>query len=147
MWFWHLSKEEIENCVEVKEKENKNPRLSTEDWLQRYIFTDLHEIFFATFPSELHAWLSRLAESETSTRSDRPVKWTPEVIQRLKRTYNSISRTVDFWLNNLLEGFVIEFTIDTLKAYNEAEWYFFKGYCSKYLNSLSLWIKMLLCEK
>ena len=85
MWFWHPSKEEIENWVELKEKEfakkeNRNPRLSVEDWLQTYIFTNLHEIFFATFPSELHAWLSRLAESKTSTRSDRPTEWNLEMI-------------------------------------------------------------------
>ena len=96
MWFWHPSKEEIENWVESKEKEfaeqeNRNMRLSTEDWLQMCVFTDLHEIFFATFPSELHAWLSRLAENKTSTRSDRPIEWTLEAIQRLKRTDNSIS--------------------------------------------------------
>ena len=40
-----------------------------------------------------------------------------------------------------------EFAVDTLKAYNEAERIFFKGYHGKYLNSLNLWIKMLLCEK
>ena len=40
-----------------------------------------------------------------------------------------------------------EFIVDTLKAYNEAEWYFFKGYRGKYLKSLSLCIKLLLCEK
>ena len=152
MWFWHPLKEEIEKWVEVKEKEfaekeNKNLRLSTEDQLQRYIFTDLHEIFFATFPSELHAWLSRLAENKTSTHSDKPMEWTPKVIQRLKKTNNSISRVVYFWLNNLLQGFVIDFTIDTLKAYSEAERIFFKGYHGKYLNSLNLWIKMLLCEQ
>jgi hypothetical protein len=138
MWFWHPLREEIENWVEVKEKEfaekeNKNPRLSIEEWLERYIFTDLHEIFFATSPSELHAWLSRLAENKTSTRSDRPLEWTPEVIQRLKQTYNSISRAIYFWLNSLLEGFVTEFAIDTLKAYNEVERYFFKEYRGKYL--------------
>ena len=82
MWFWNPSKEEIENWVEAKEKEfteqeNRNLRLFAKDWLQRYIFNDLHEIFFTTFPSELHAWLSRLAENKTSTRSDRPVEWTP----------------------------------------------------------------------
>ena len=93
MWFWHPLKDEIENYVEAKEKEfveeeNKNLRLSTEDWLQRYLFIDLHGIFFTTFPSELHAWLSRLAEGETSTHSDRPMEWTPEVIQRLKRIEN-----------------------------------------------------------
>ena len=69
------------------------------------------------------------------------------MIQRLKQTNNPISRAVDFWLNILLEGFVTEFVVDTLKAYNEAKMIFFKGYCGKYLKSLNLWIKMLLCEK
>ena len=72
MWFWHPSKEEIEKWVQSKEREfaeqeNKNPRLSIEEWLQRYIFTDLHEIFFATFPIELHEWISRLAENKMWT--------------------------------------------------------------------------------
>ena len=62
-------------------------------------------------------------------------------------TDNSISRAVDFWLNNFLEGFIIEFIVDTLKAYSESERVFFKGYHSKYINSLNLWINMLLCEK
>ena len=65
MWFWHPSKEEIENWVEAKEKEfteqeNKKPRLSAKDWLHRYFFYDIHEIFFASFPIELspvnHGW-------------------------------------------------------------------------------------------
>ena len=129
------------------EQENRNPRLFVEDWLQRYIFTHLHEILFATFPSELHAWLSRLTENKTSTRNDKLAEWTPEAIQRLKCTNNSISRVVDFWLNSLLEGFVIEFIVDTLKAYSEAERYFFKGYRNKYLNFLNLWIKMMLCKQ
>ena len=121
MWFWHSLKEEIKSWVEsrekqITEKENKNPRLSAKDWLQRYIFTDLHEIFFTTFPSELHAWLSRLAENKTSNRSHRPMEWTLEVIQSLKWTNNSISRAVDFRLNSLLEGFLTELAVDTQKA-------------------------------
>ena len=101
MYFWHPSKAEIHKWVESKEKEfaereNINHRLSVEDWLQRYIFIDLHEIFFATFPIELHAWLSRLAKNETFSRSVRPTEWTPKAIQRLERTYNPISCAVDF---------------------------------------------------
>ena len=42
---------------------------------------------------------------------------------------------------------MIEFAVDTLKAYTEAERYFFKVYRSKYMNSLNLWIKMLLCKQ
>ena len=96
---------------------------------------------------ELHAWISWLAENETFNRNDIPTRWTPELIQRLKWTDNPISREVDFSLNSLLEGFVTEFAVDTLKVYNEAERIFFKGYRSKYLNSLNLWINMLSCEK
>ena len=92
-------------------------------------------------------WLLRLGENENSSHSDKPMEWTLKVIQRLKNTNNSISCTVDFWPNSLLEGFVIEFVVDTLKAYNEAERYLFKGYRGKYLNLLNLWIKMLLCEQ
>ena len=61
MLVWHPSKEEIKNWIESKEKEfveqeNRNLRLSAEDWLQRYVFTDLHEIFFATFWSCMHGY-------------------------------------------------------------------------------------------
>ena len=123
MYFWNPSKEEIQQWVESKEKEfaereNRNPQLSVEDWLLRYLFTDLHEIFFATFPSELYAWLSRLAQNNaTFIPRLRPTEWTPEAIQRLERADNFLSCTVDYWLNSLLDGFVIEFAVDTLKAY------------------------------
>ena len=152
MYFWHVSKEEIQKWVESKEKEftereNKTPQLSVKDWLQRYIFTNLHESFFSTFPIELHTWLSILVENETFSRSVRPMEWTPEAIQRLQQIDNPISCVVYFWLNSLLEGLVTEFAMDTLKSYNEVEWYFFKGYRGKYLKSLTLCIKMLLCEK
>lgn len=131
MWFWHLMKEEIENWVKVREKEfveqeNENPRLLTESWLQRYIFSDIHELFFATFPGGIHAWLCRLSENKTFNHSDKLARWTSELIQRLKHTDNPISRVVDFWLNSLLEEFMIEFAVHTLKASNEAERIFCK---------------------
>ena len=89
MCFWNPSREEIQQWVESKEKEfaereNRNPWLFVEDWLQRYLFIDLHESLFSRFPSELHAWLSRLAENETFSQRLRPTKWTPEEIQRFE---------------------------------------------------------------
>ena len=96
-----------------------------------YVFTDIHEIFFTTFPIELHVWLSRLVENKTSTHSDRPAECTLKEIQRLKKTDNFILRAVDFSLNNLLEGYITEFIVDTLNAYSEAERLFFKGYRDK----------------
>ena len=52
MFYWHPIRDELNQWVGSKEKEfseqeNKSPRLSTEDWLQKHIFTDLHTIFFA----------------------------------------------------------------------------------------------------
>jgi hypothetical protein len=45
------SKIEIQKWIEDQERDfveaqNKNPKLSTEGWLQRHIFTNIHEIFF-----------------------------------------------------------------------------------------------------
>ena len=74
MYFWNPSKEEIQQWVESKEKrENQNPQLSIEYWLQRYPFTNLHECFFTTFASELHEWLSRLTENNMFSRRLRPM--------------------------------------------------------------------------
>ena len=152
MWLWHPELSEIKAWFETKtkefaEKENINPNCDSEAWLQKYIYIDVHDVFFATFLSELHWWLARLADCSGHVQSDQPVQWNQEVVQRLKNTDNVVSREVDFWLTNLLSGFITEFTVDTVKAYSEAEHQLFKGYRGEYLNSLNLWIKMLLFDK
>jgi hypothetical protein len=152
MWFWHLELSEIDAWFETKtrefvKKENRNPNHDNEVWLQKYIYTNVHKVFFATFPSELHSWLARLADCSGHTKSDKPAQWNQEVVQILKNIDNIVSRAVDFWLTSLLSGFIIEFVVDTVKAYSEAERQFFKCYRGKFLNSLNLWIKMLLCDK
>jgi hypothetical protein len=48
---WFPSKRETQKWIEDQEKDfaeaqNKNPNLSTDDWLEKYIFTDIHGIFF-----------------------------------------------------------------------------------------------------
>ena len=106
---------------EFAEKENRNPNHNTEVWLQKYIYTNVHEVFFATFPSELYSWLVRLAACSAQIQSDKPTEWNHEAVQRLKNTDNTLSRAVDFWLTSLLSGFIIEFAVDTVKAYNEAK--------------------------
>ena len=56
MWLWHPELSEIESWFETKAKEfaeteNKNPNHDSEAWLQNYIDTDVHEVFFTMFPS------------------------------------------------------------------------------------------------
>ena len=74
------------------------------------------------------------------------MEWTPEAIEVLKKVDNSISRVVDYWIARILEGFVTEFVIDQVKSYSEVERHFFRGPRGKFLISLSLWIKMPLCD-
>jgi hypothetical protein len=77
---WFPLKTEIQNWIEEQERDfvvaqNKNPSISTKDWLGRYIFTDVHEIFFVGV-HELYEWLSRLADTQFEIRSRPPVVWT-----------------------------------------------------------------------
>ena len=150
--FWRPSVKEISDWVEYTylkfaEQDNKDPHHSLDDFLQRYIFTDIYEIFFASIHIELHQWLSRLTKRKTNFKEDQFPDWTPARINILKRVNNVISRAVDFLTTWTLEVFVMEFTIDIDTSFNEVERQFFKGPRGKYLNSFSLKIKMLLAEK
>ena len=68
-------------------------------------------------------------------RKKRNIVWTLELIHTVKSIDNPITRAFDFWLSSMLEGFVTEFAVEQTKSFSEAERYFFKGYCGKYLNS------------
>ena len=57
--FWRPSVKEIgdwikDTYLKFVEQENKDPRRSSDDFLQRYIFSDINEIFFASIHIELH---------------------------------------------------------------------------------------------
>jgi hypothetical protein len=54
---------------------------------------------------------------------------------------------VDFQLNSIMGGYIIEFAVDCTQTYSVTEREFFKGLCIRYLSVLSIWIKKLLCDK
>ena len=98
---WHPKLSEIEAWFETKieefiETKNINPNCDSEAWLEKYIYTDVHEVFFATFPLELHSWLARLADSSGHIQSNRPAQWNQAAVQRLKNIGNVVSRAIDF---------------------------------------------------
>ena len=99
--FWRPFVKEIGDWIEetylkFAEQENKDSRRSTEFFLQRYIFSDVHEIFFGSIHIELHQWLSRLTERRTNFQENHFPPWTPVRIAILKIVNNAISRAVDF---------------------------------------------------
>jgi len=107
-----------QNEIKFAEEQNQNSRISTEEWLQRYLFTDLHEIFFYEFTIIFHEWLSRLAERKNCFKKDQPTSWNPNLINRLKNSSNPIYRAVDYWFDNIFGGYITEFAVDTVKSYS-----------------------------
>jgi hypothetical protein len=54
---------------------------------------------------------------------------------------------VDFWLDNIIVGFVTEFAVDTAKSYIVVEKEFLKGSRGIYITSLYTSIKILMHDK
>ena len=102
-------------------QENRNPRVLKEDWLEQYLYTEIHEIFFASFPSELYEWIAKLVESQGRCRLDKPIVWTPELVRRLEAIEDNIVCVVDHWLDWIIGGFITELVVDTYVNYSEAE--------------------------
>ena len=55
-----------ETYLKFTEQENKDPRRSATDFLQRYVFCNVYEIFFSSIHIELHQWFSMLTERRTN---------------------------------------------------------------------------------
>ena len=116
-------------------------------WLERHLYSDLHEYFFSEFSIILYEWLAILTYRKTNFQGGEPTGWTPELIQQLQEVDNKASRVVEFWLDTILEGYITEFTVDIIKYYSEAESEFFNGPRGRFLLSLQFSIKMIICEK
>jgi hypothetical protein len=98
---WFPSKTKIQKWIEDQEKDfveshNKNPNLSAEDWLEIYIFIDIHEIFFGGIHQELYEWLTRLEDTHFEIISRPHMVWTSTLIKKVKGVENVISRAIDY---------------------------------------------------
>ena len=69
--------------------------MTTEEWKNKYIFTEIYEIFFVTIAIELQEWLARLVEFQKCCKEEQVTQWTPELIQQLEKTNNTVTHTVD----------------------------------------------------
>ena len=128
-------------------KESEGPQLSPENWVDEYIYSDIHEIFFVEFPIILHEWLSRLVTKKTNFQRRETVEWSDQLVREVTSISNTISRAVDFWVDSILQGYITEFAVDTITSYSEAERNFFQGPRRRYLLRISTRIKMLAYEK
>ena len=121
--------------------------MMTDKWLARYIHKGPHNYFFSEFPIILYKWLWRFTYHKNNFQGGEPTSWTPELIQELQETNNKASWAVESWLDSILERYITDFTVDTTNSYIEAKRELFNGPSGRFLLSLQLSIKMLVCEK
>ena len=77
--------------------------MSPKNWVDRYIYSDIHEVFFVEFPVILYEWLTRLAARQTSFQRREFVEWSDQLVHEVTNVSNAISRTVDFWVDSILQ--------------------------------------------
>jgi hypothetical protein len=70
---WNPTKEEIESWLKTKELEfaqkyNRNSRVTPRKYLEKYVFTDLHEVFFCDFPHLLQDWLLKKKDNHVTNQ-------------------------------------------------------------------------------
>ena len=112
--------------MEFSQKDNRNPRVTPHKYLPKYMFTDLHKVFFCDFPHLLQEWILSLKDNHATNRI-RHLEWTPVRIEQLQHVNNKFTCAVDFWIDSIVEGFITEFVVDTPKSYNAAEQEFLCG--------------------
>ena len=149
---WHLKKKEIEDWLESKmisfaQEESVGSWLSTKIQVDKYIYFDIHEIFFVELPIVLHEWLSRLETRQTNFQRREAIEQSDQLVHEITSISNTISRAVDFWVDSILQGYITEFVVDTITSYSEAKRNFFQGPRRRYLLSIGTWIKILVYEK
>jgi hypothetical protein len=148
---WNPTREEIKGWLRTIEidfahKDNRNPRITLRKYLDKYVFTDLHEVFFCDFPHLLQELILRLKDKHT-TNQIQQLYWTPVQIQQLQQVNNKFTRAVNFWLDSIVASFITEFTVDTEKSYNAVEKEFLQGPRGRCIRSLHTSIKILLYNK
>jgi hypothetical protein len=109
--FWRPTKKDIIEWLQSKkqefsQKDNRNPWMKNDQWMQMYVYKELHEIFFGEFSIILTEWLEILVENTGRYRTIVLRNWTLESIRKLNFVSNKTSCTVDFWLNNILGGYI-----------------------------------------
>jgi hypothetical protein len=62
------SNEEMEIWLKMKDlefaqKDNRNPNLTPRKYMDKYVFNNLHEVFFCDFPLVFQEWISRLKDN------------------------------------------------------------------------------------
>jgi hypothetical protein len=90
--------------------------MSNKKWMQRYVFTYLHEIFFGEFPKIMTEWLGRVLEKIGRFSVATSKNLTRELVRQMNSISNPPNRAVHFWLDSVLGDYLIEFVLDCIQS-------------------------------
>jgi hypothetical protein len=129
---WYPSREEIQDWLTTKEhefslRETQGLRVNVKQWKDMYLYTDMHEIFFVEFPCLLYEWLKRKTTTNSTMWPLEPMVWDQAMLDRLKVLDNKWTRDIDFWFSQVKEGYIIEFVVEYIDSFSEAERKFTEG--------------------
>lgn len=62
----------------------KNLQIILEDWKERYLFSNFHEVYFTKILVLLFEWLERQNRIRTIRVTHDPILWTKERVNQLK---------------------------------------------------------------
>jgi len=93
---WNPTKKEIEEFLDKKihefaTQQNRTSQVSKAKWLECYVYMEIQEIFFASFPSGLYEWIVKLSNIQGRFRLDKPILWTLELMRRLESSEDKIA--------------------------------------------------------
>jgi len=71
-------------------------RVIVEQWKGRYLYPDMHEIFFVEFPCLLHEWLKRQDIINLTLWLLEPVVWDQAMLDSLKVLDNKWTQVICF---------------------------------------------------
>jgi hypothetical protein len=69
-------------------------------WKDKYLYTDMHEMFFVEFPCLLYEWMKRKTATNSSLWPLEPVVWDQATLDRLKTLDNKWTQAIDFWFHS-----------------------------------------------
>ena len=61
---------------EFAREESEGSQWNPNEWLEWYLYTDIHDILFSEFPIVLHEWLSKLTTQKKKFRGE-STEWSP----------------------------------------------------------------------
>jgi hypothetical protein len=71
--------------------------VNAKEWKGKYLYSDMHELFFMKFPCMLHEWLKRQAEVNSIVLPIEPIVWDQAKLDSLKVLDNKWTQAIDFF--------------------------------------------------